>query len=165
MSVLYILPLAVFGHLLSATFFYSRQAHVDVPLVYYMTLAVLAYAVMARITGGLSMQPRSAAKDEVTGEAHEIEEALGHNGGPLTSPTEPIPAGRSTGLSAHLEGIEMYVPPLCSALLLDMHATSAERRASHGSATQVAVEAAAVPVAPTVGATSKVRRALAYGTS
>ena len=56
MSVLYILPLAVFGHLLSAIFFYSKQTRQDVPLVYYLVLTFLALLVMVRINGELSMQ-------------------------------------------------------------------------------------------------------------
>ena len=56
MSVLYVLPLAVFGHLLAAIFFYSKQAHQEVSSVYYLCLSLLAVFVTFRISGGLSAQ-------------------------------------------------------------------------------------------------------------
>ncbi len=52
-SVLYILPTAVFGHIWFAIFFYSKQAGTPVPFVYYATLAFLAIYIMVRITAEL----------------------------------------------------------------------------------------------------------------
>jgi hypothetical protein len=59
MSVLYILPLAVFAHVFSAIFFYSKRVGIDVPTVYYAVLAVLALFIMVRISAELRAQARS----------------------------------------------------------------------------------------------------------
>ena len=58
MSVLYILPAAVFGHVWMAIFFYSKQVGLDVPMVYY--IALLALAVSS--TSALNVPSQSAMR-------------------------------------------------------------------------------------------------------
>lgn len=57
MSVLYILPIAVFGHILFAIFFYSKQAQQDVPLIYYAALTFLALLIMVRAPSRIPPPP------------------------------------------------------------------------------------------------------------
>jgi len=118
MSVLYILPLAVFGHLLAAIFFYSKQARQDVPLVYYGLLTFLALLVMVRITGSVAAQSQRPGQSQ-SGFADDLDE-------PGEAAREDEAAARhSTELRAHLDAIELYLPPLSRELLDDTYATAA----------------------------------------
>ena len=58
MSVLYILPVAIFGHIFLAIFFYSKQAGMHVPLLYYLLLAALAIFILTRIASELAHSRR-----------------------------------------------------------------------------------------------------------
>ena len=122
-SVLYILPLAVCGHIIMAIFFYSRQARLDVPLIYYVGLLLLAAFVMMRITGGLRTTSQRSTR-EWPG-AEENEDPADHVG------TAPESGGGGTHprsaaeLRAYLNAIEMYMPPLSRTLLDDIYAAAA----------------------------------------
>eukprot|EP00325_Prymnesiales_sp_UTEX-LB-985_P034811 CAMPEP_0174744720 /NCGR_PEP_ID=MMETSP1094-20130205/85089_1 /TAXON_ID=156173 /ORGANISM="Chrysochromulina brevifilum, Strain UTEX LB 985" /LENGTH=149 /DNA_ID=CAMNT_0015949151 /DNA_START=1 /DNA_END=451 /DNA_ORIENTATION=+ len=113
MSVLYMLPIAVFGHILFAMFFYSKQANQPVPVAYYAALTFLAAFVVVRINAELKRQSQNFRSEAYAAEdGHEMEEA--------SSASRP-----STELRHHLENIEMYVPPLAHTLLKHIYATSA----------------------------------------
>ena len=127
MSVLYILPLAAFGHIFFAIFFYSKQADQPVPFVYYALLVVVMAVVMGRITAELRMQSERPIREEtpaqkLAGDDEELEAAAG----PLAGGADgPAGAGGSpsSSLVAHLDQIELYVSPLSAQLLTDWHAT------------------------------------------
>lgn len=117
MSVLYILPFAVFGHMIVAIFFYSKQAHRDVPLAYYLGLCFLAILVMIRISGALSTQSQQGSRDA----------------GCKEDPAGRTPSGvpfESNELRAHLHTLEMYIPPLSTMLLRDTYMTAAAKASS-----------------------------------
>eukprot|EP00908_Phaeocystis_cordata_P010900 Transcript_2175.p2 GENE.Transcript_2175~~Transcript_2175.p2 ORF type:complete len:405 (-),score=204.73 Transcript_2175:122-1336(-) len=114
MSVLYILPLAVFAHVFSAIFFYSKRVGIDVPTVYYAVLAVLALFIMVRISAELRAQANRPIKD-----APEAREMTEGEGGEAEDDSDL--------LRTHLDSLELYVPPLTSTLLNSMYVQSAER--------------------------------------
>ena len=111
MSVLYILPLAVFAHIWAALFFYSKQAGVDVPLPYFGVLGALAVYMMWRLVGNISKQALRPIKH--TAEARDGVGDGGADGGyELESWTD---------LADHLDRIELYVPPLTATLLSSVY--------------------------------------------
>jgi len=127
LSVLYVLPLAVVAHMWMAIFFYSKQARLDVPLLYFALLGVLSAFFMARLSAEISRRqaPQVAppyplgegADSRDDADATAWTEASSENGrdGKTTSPA----GGQSDaeGLDAHLDRIELYVPPLTATLL------------------------------------------------
>ena len=107
-SVLYILPLAAFGHVIFAIFFYSKQAGQPVPLVYYAVLCLLMGFVMSRISADLRTQSQRPIKELERREGDDDEEEGGER-------PPGLPSAQS--LRAHLDAIELYVPPLSAELL------------------------------------------------
>ena len=108
-SVLYILPLAAFGHVLFAIFFYSKQAKQPVPLVYYGALCVLMALVMHRISAELRTQSQRPIKEFAP--RHDEDE----EGDAFADEHTPK---RAQTLAAHLDSLaELYVPPLSAQLL------------------------------------------------
>ena len=122
MSVLYILPAAVFGHVWMAIFFYSKQVGLAVPLVYYIALFTLAWFVMFRISRELRRQTRGVIKED----AMEMTE-MG-----AEPPCEDDDLA-DTELRSHSD-IELYVPPLTNTLLGSIYQ---ERAATRIPVTQV----------------------------
>ena len=137
MSVLYILPLAVFGHIFFAIFFYSKQADQPVPVVYYALLIIIMTVVMLRIAAELRMQSQRPIREQTPSiqlagddEADELEAAVeayasataegaaGARGGGAGGAAGGGGAA-SQSLEAHLDHIELYVPPLSAHLLND----------------------------------------------
>ena len=164
MSVLYILPLAAFGHIFFALFFYSKQADQPVPVVYYALLIIIMAIVMTRVTSELSAQSQRPIKDPDTNKQFFGDEELdvvadeyanangagvgGMGGGMGSGMGDDLMGGGIVGgaiggggigggtgtagvgvdsLRAHLDEIELYVPPLSAHLLNDWHATVAQR--------------------------------------
>ena len=140
MSVLYILPLAVFAHIFSAIFFYSKRAGVEVPTAYYAVLAVLALFIMVRISAELRSPSNRPLKD-LPGIA-DIEEERemhldSHLDEEMSSRSREMAEGFVDGGAAEAEGLlrthlddsrfELYVPPLTTTLLNATYEQSAER--------------------------------------
>ena len=120
-SVLYILPLAVCGHIIMAIFFYLAKRALTCRLL--VGLLLLAAFVMMRITGGLRTTSQRSTR-EWPG-AEENEDPADHVG------TAPESGGGGTHprsaaeLRAYLNAIEMYMPPLSRTLLDDIYAAAA----------------------------------------
>jgi len=116
-SVLYILPAAVCGHVSSVVFFYSKQAQLEVPSIYYIALAAFALLVLVRITTELRTQKQRPIKEDTSEDDKEM--------------TEDRWGGTTSSLlSMHLDAIgELYVPPLTSTLLMSIYREKAARRA------------------------------------
>ena len=120
-SVLYILPLAAFGHVLFAIFFYSKQANQPGPLVYYAGLCLLMALVMHRISAELRTQSQRPIQDEE--QRHDDND----EGDGLADERGPKP---SQSLAAHLDNLgELYVPPLSQSLLKAAWASKARETA------------------------------------
>ena len=117
-SVQLILPLAAFCHILFAIFFYSKQANQKVPVVYYLTFCLLMIVVMVRISGEVRMQFQRPAKEPERREDEEDEEEA-----ELSPGSKP-----SQNLAAHLDAIELYVPPLTAELLKAAWSSKARAR-------------------------------------
>ena len=217
MSVLYILPIAAFAHVLVAIFFYSKQASVRrlwvyrmallpsqrhavlacarcvarsrlqcalpnavllsatmslstvlchvrppslpsaqanlrVPLAYYACLILLAAVIMGKISSELSQQSRRPIRESAATAGSMIDGSAEPPGAWDSSPNggmsyegsnfdatasyatsvEEGGVGTSAALPGtmlrdHLDSIELYVPPLTSHLLNDLHATIAQQ--------------------------------------
>lgn len=135
LSVLYMLPLAVVAHVWMAVFFYSKQAGVSVPIMYYLMLATLGIYLMARITSTLSRQHVRPLDDMGSELFEQLRDSVaepssegaveGGAGGAAAASAGVAAAGavRTGGCSGGsgdgglLEGRELYVPPLTNALL------------------------------------------------
>ena len=124
-----------------------EQARLDVPLLYFALLGVLSAFFMARLSAEISRRqaPQVAppyplgdgADSRDDADATAWTEASSENGrdGKTTSPA----GGQSDaeGLDAHLDRIELYVPPLSAHLLNDWHATVAQRDPSERRSSQL----------------------------
>ena len=116
MSVLYILPAAVFGHVWMAIFFYSKQVGLEVPMVYYLALFVLAFFVMFRISRELRRQTRGELKED----AMEMTEMGTELSNENENSTDSELLSRSD--------VELYVPPLTTTLLDSIYMERAANR-------------------------------------
>lgn len=143
-GVLYILPLGVFGHVLLAMFFYSKQAGTPVPFVYYCIVLLLALVVMSRISAELRAHSQRAHKrvEADSGAAwagvygaHSDGDPAAHasrDGFSASMFTEMEAAGHEarpdrSQLRACFESVDFYVPPLSSTLLRSMHVDAAAK--------------------------------------
>ena len=154
MSVLYLLPAAVFGHVWMALFFYSKQVGLDVPLLYYAVLLAFALLVLMRISSELhiSRRRRVIAQDERQGAGDKLggrASALSSIEGDRRATTEGEEGG-SGGHSARVHDClaevgEMYLPPLTSTLLTSIYK---EKAAVHASV--ACIGAGSVSLAPEV---------------
>jgi len=116
MSVLYILPVAVFGHVWIAMFFYSKQVGLDVPLIYFISLFMLAFFVMFRISSELRRQTRGIIKED----ARDVTEM----GIELSNVDD---SSAESELRTHSD-VELYIPPLTNTLLDSIYKERAATR-------------------------------------
>ena len=149
MSVLYILPLAAFGHIFFALFFYSKQANQPVPVAYYALLIIVMVIVMVRVAAELSEQSQRPIKEDTNKQFfgdEELEAAVEEYGAATGSGGADGAAATAAAesLEAHLDDIELYVPPLSAHLLNDWHATIAQREPSERRSQLTSTRATAV---------------------
>jgi hypothetical protein len=130
MSVLHILPIGAFGHVFFAIIFYSVQAKRPVPLVYYGLLLGLMAVIMMKILTGIKIQRARPIREEASQQqdgAAEVDtdaRIWSVNGDDET----PAADTAKTSIVSHLDTIELYVPPLTSRLLKDIHENKAVKR-------------------------------------
>ena len=137
-SVVNILPIAVFGHVFFAIFFYSKQANARVPVLFYCLLMAVMIIVMVRVTSSLSSTARpikelyTAGGPMADADADDDDDMMTMMGSPAhtsshmaASSSHSRRLAEQTSLAAHLDSIELYVAPLSAQILNDYYQTTA----------------------------------------
>ena len=119
-SLLIILPIAAFGHMFFAMFFYSLAAEQPVPFIYYGGMLVLLALLMRTISRWMRQQNQRPIKEQ---ERYRYDDDDDDDDRPNGSSSKP-----SESLHAHLDSIELYVPPLSGALLKAAYTSVARER-------------------------------------